>query len=111
MERLKDLEKSSAPEAVCLSAQVLVTVVVMMNLRRHWNLFPIKQLSPLCTLIACLSFFVLNLISLIGRSIEQNGNYYNFNRTYVNSEQECAQCRIKNDDGILVLAIIYTGLR
>lgn len=67
---LHDLETSAVPGALCLVAQGMVTVVVVHNLRKHWSLFPIKQLSPLCTLVAGLSFFLLNVLSFIGKSID-----------------------------------------
>ena len=67
---MKSFEASYATEAVTLFAQALVTIAVVYNLEKHWKLFPIKQLSPLCNLVALLSFFLLNLISIIARVIE-----------------------------------------
>ena len=68
---MKQFEASYATEAASLIAQAIVTVAVIYNLNKHWQLFPIKQLSPLCTLIALLSFFLLNIISVIARVIEE----------------------------------------
>lgn len=108
MKFLRDLEMSVAPGALCLVAQGIVTVVVVYNLRKHWDLFPIKQLSPLCTLVAALSFFLLNVLSVIGNSVDN----YQFSRTIKNNKyQDCAQCRIYDNHGMEALAIIYLGLR
>ena len=83
----------------------------MYNLRRHWDLFPIKQLSPLCTLVAALSFVLLNIVSIIARALEQNQELYHYYRNYMYEKGECAQCRIYNNDAMKILALIYVGLR
>lgn len=97
-----------ATESSCLLAQAIVTVVVITNLRKHWGLFPIKQLSPLCTSAAAVSFLLVNIVSVLARSLEQ----YDPNKSYKMSEsQECGQCRISGHSEMEVLAIVYLALR
>ena len=64
---MRSFEATYATEATTLIAQALVTIAVIYNLDKHWKLFPIRQLSPLCTLVALISFFLLNLIGVIAR--------------------------------------------
>jgi len=112
-----------AGEFVCLGAQVVLTIIIYRNIKLHWDEFPIKQLSPLCTLIALLSFLVLNLFSVIGRIIEDKYSLYNDNYLgqQIGNSTVCGQCRFfvngDNDSNIAAkntlkaLAIIYSGLR
>jgi hypothetical protein len=59
-------------------AQLSLSFFVFRNIRRHCRRFPIKQLSPICTLAALGAFLVINILSVIARQIEQRNSYYNF---------------------------------
>lgn len=97
-------------ELLCLGTQTLLTIIIIRNLKIHWEDFPIKQLSPLCTLTALLAFLVLNLLSVLGRYAED----YKYDDYYPDNG-DCGQCRLNNffnNNVILqILATIYTGLR
>jgi hypothetical protein len=61
---------------VCLGAQVALSGFVFANIRRHCRRFPIKQLSPVCTLFALSAFLAINLLSVAAREVEQSNGYY-----------------------------------
>ena len=93
-QNLKNFENSYAAETTCLIAQAIVTVAVIYNLERHWRKFPIKQLSPLCTLVALISFFLLNVISVFGRWAETYNEYYVEQECTQSKQYFCGQCRV-----------------
>ncbi len=66
---LESLERSGWPEATCLIAQIALTLFTVFNIRKNYNRFPIKQLSPICTLAALAAFLLINILSVIGRQI------------------------------------------
>lgn len=66
---IEELERSGWPDATCLTAQIAITIFTAINIRKNFNRFPIKQLSPVCTLAALASFLLINIISVIGRQI------------------------------------------
>lgn len=91
---LANLETSGAPEITCIFAQTALSIVIIYNIRTNSHRFPIRQLSPLCTIAALFSFQFVNIISAIARYLEQNGNYYNFSFQGINGN--CGQCRAFN---------------
>ncbi len=66
---LTNFEKNLSSDIICLVAHTLLTIIIVHNLKLRWNEFPIKQLSPLCTLLAALSFLLLNVLAFVGRLI------------------------------------------
>lgn len=81
-----------------------LTLFIVLNIRKNYNRFPIKQLSPMCTLAALGAFLTINMLSVIGRQIEQEKNYYDY--------FACGgQCRIYGRAGMEFLALTYSGLR
>lgn len=105
---LKDLERSGLPDFLCLLAQILITLQIILNLRQNFHRFPIRQLSPASTIAALLSFGLVNVISVIARYVEQNNQLYKFS---INHGAPCGQCRIYDNPGMELLALIYAALR
>lgn len=73
-------------------------------------MFPIKQLSPLCTSVAAMSFLFLNVLSVSARIIESEKSLYHFNLSPSPSNQ-CGQCRIYDDKLLIAMTIFYLALR
>jgi hypothetical protein len=90
-------------------AQIALSAFVFRNIQRHRNRFPIKQLSPICTLAALAVFLIINLLSVLARQIEQQGSYYR--PLYQSSDGLCGQCRVYGHPGIEFLALITSALR
>ena len=68
---LNDLEQSLVPDILCLVAQTIISIAIVVNILNHWHIFPIKQLGPTCTISAVISFLLVNILSFIARLIEQ----------------------------------------
>jgi hypothetical protein len=64
---LANLETSGWIEGSCLLAQIFLTAFITINLRKNANKFPIKQLSPICTMAALASFLLINIITVVAR--------------------------------------------
>lgn len=104
---ISSTETNYAPEIVCLITQAVLSLHTALNLKINWNNFPVKQLSPILSLIALLCFFLLNCISLTAKIIETDNQYYNPNPTYPN----CGQCRLYQHKQLIILSFFYQGLR
>ena len=108
---LTSLQTSGWPDAACLFAQIILSAFVILNIRKHHKKFPIKQLSPVCTIAALLSFLLINILSVIGREIQQANGYYSYNLPYQASDIACGQCRINKNNALLFIGLVYSALR
>lgn len=101
-----------AADLLCIIARLLLSLLVVLNIRANYNSFPIKQLSPLCTLSALLCFVLTNLISFTGRLIErQKGLYDQYYPGKGGPGSSCGQCRINEHFYMQLLALVYSFLR
>jgi hypothetical protein len=90
-------------------AQICLSGFVFANIRRNARRFPIKQLSPVCTLFALGTFLMINILSVLAREIEQGSGYYQFE--YYSVEGTCGQCRICGHSQLKFIALAYSSLR